>query len=320
MSILITGGCGLIGSMLARMMVQQGEEVWIFDKLPGSPRLSGIEERVKIIQGDLGSLPHVLHAVKESRPRTIFQLGAMLSLPANADPQAAFSSNILGIYHVLESARVLAVPQVIFTSTMATFGLDIKGTAIDDYTLQRPITMYGSTKVFAELLGRFYRTKYDIDFRCVRYPSIMGPGAKVPHVSIYNCWAVENAFHGRPYEIFVEPEIRCPVLYFKDAARALIRLAEAPIENIQMICYLLGGIKPMSSAKELVAEIQKHFPQAQLSFKPDSLSMAFHTSLQGIRWEDSVAEREWGWRAEHSLETAIADFYEEMKSHPERYR
>lgn len=320
MSILITGGCGLIGSMLARQLVERGEEVRIFDKLSDSPRLSGIEEQVKIIQGDLGNLPHVFHAVKESSPKTIFHLGAMLSLPANADPQAAFSSNILGIYHVLESARLLAVPQVIFTSTMATYGLDIKGTAIDDFTLQRPMTMYGSTKVFGELLGRFYRTRYGIDFRCVRYPSIMGPGAKVPHVSIYNCWAVEKAFYGEPYDIFVEPEIRCPILYFKDAARAVIRLADAPLESIRMVCYLLGGIKPMGSAGELVTEIKKHFPRAQLGFKPDSLAMAFHNSLQGICWEDAVAEREWGWRAEYSLGRAVADFYDEMRTHPERYQ
>jgi threonine 3-dehydrogenase len=320
MSVLVTGGCGLIGSVLARMLVEREEEVWIFDKLSGSPRLSGIEDRVKMLQGDLGNLPQVLQAVKESTPQVIFHLGAMLSFPANADPQAAFSSNVAGTYHVLEAARLFGVPKVIFTSTMATYGLHIQGAAINDFTLQRPITMYGSTKVFAELLGRFYQTRYGIDFRAVRYPSIVGPGARIAHVSIYNSWAVEKAFYGEPYDIFVEPEIRCPVLYFKDAARALILLEAAPVESIEMVCYLLGGIKPMTSARELVTEIRKHFPQARFEYKPDPLAMAFHSGVQGLVYDDTIAEREWGWKPEYSLETAVADFYAELRMHPERYR
>jgi len=320
MSVLVTGGCGLIGSMLARILMEKGEEVWVFDKLSGSPRLSGIEGQVKILQGDLGNLPQVLQAVKESAPRAIFHLGSMLSFPANADPQAAFSTNVAGTYHVLEAARLFRVPKVIFTSTMATYGLHIQEPVINDFTLQRPITMYGSTKVFAELLGRFYRTKYGIDFRAVRYPSIVGPGANVAHVSIYNAWAVEKAFYGQPYDIFVEPDIRCPVLYFKDAARALILLDAAPAESIQMACYLLGGIKPMISAQELVAEIKKHFPQAKFDYKPDPLAMAFHGSMQGVVYDDTVAAREWGWRPQYSLESMVADFYAELRTHPERYR
>jgi len=320
MSILVTGGCGLVGSMLARMLVEKGEEVWVFDRLAGSPRLSGIEDQVKILQGDLGNFSQVLQAVKESFPTIIYHLGAMLSVPANADPQSAFSTNVVGTYHVLEAARLFDVPKVIFTSTMATYGLDIQRPVIDDRTLQRPITMYGSSKVFAELLGRFYRTKYGIDFRCVRYPSIAGPGAKIPHVSIYNAWAVERAFYGEPYDIIVEPQIHCPVLYFKDAARSLILLAGAPAESIQMICYTLAGIKPTTSAEELVSGIRKHFPQAQFDYKPDPLAMAFHGSVQGVTYDDSMAEKEWRWKLEYSLDRMITDFYDELRAHPERYQ
>ena len=320
MSILVTGGCGLIGSMLTRMLVERGEEVWVFDKLPGSPRLSGIEDRVKIVQGDLGNFAHVLQAVKESFPKVIYHLGAMLSIPANADPQTAFSTNVAGTYHVLEAARLFEVPKVIFTSTMATYGLDIKGPSLDDFTLQRPITMYGSNKVFGELLGRFYRTRYGIDFRCVRYPSIVGPGAGIRHVSIYNAWAVEKAFYGEPYDIFVEPQIRCPILYFKDAARSVLLLATAPPESIRMVCYLLAGTKPMPSAEELVSEIRKHFPQARFDYKPDPLAMQFHGSMQGVAYDDNTAEKEWGWMPEYSLERMITDFYDELRNHPERYR
>jgi nucleoside-diphosphate-sugar epimerase len=320
MAVLVTGGCGLIGSMLVRMLAEKGEKVYVMDIQPRAERFSGIAGSLTVFPGDVGNFSKVLEAVKESSPRVIFHLGAMLSLPSNADPQASFATNVAGTYHVLEAARLFQVPKVIFTSTVATYGLDIQSPVITDATIQRPITMYGSTKVFAELLGRFYRTKYGIDFRAVRYPSVIGPGAKTAHISIYNAWAVEKAFYHEPYQIFVEPQVRCPVIYFKDAARALLLLEAAPAEAIRTVCYLLAGIRPMISAEELVGEIKKHFPQAPLTFKPDPLAMQFHGKSQGVIYEDANARKEWGWETEYSLPKMIADFYAELKAHPERYR
>lgn len=320
MAVLITGGYGLIGSTLARMLVEKGEKVWVFDKFTPPQRFQGVADSIKTIPGDLANLSKVMEAVKESAPQVIFHLGGMLSLPSNADPQSAYATNVAGTYHVLEAARLFQVPKVIFTSTIATYGLDIQKDVIDDFTLQRPLTMYGATKVFGELLGRFYRTKYQIDFRAVRFPAIIGPGAKTAHISIYNAWAVEKAFYNEPYEIFVEPQIRCPILYFKDAARALTLLNSAPPEAIQMICYLIAGIKPLTSAAELEAAIRKHFPKARLTYKPDPLAMAFHGKNQGLKFEDAVAEKEWGWKPEYSLDGMIEDFYAELRKNPERYQ
>ena len=320
MAVLITGGYGLIGSTLARMLVEKGEKVWVFDKFTPPQRFQGIAAPIQTIQGDLANFPKVLEAVKESAPQAIFHLGGMLSLPSNADPQSAYATNVAGTYQVLEAARLFQVPKVIFTSTIATYGLDIQKDVIDDFTLQRPTTMYGATKVFGELLGRFYRTKYNLDFRAVRFPAIIGPGAKTAHISIYNAWAVEKAFFNEPYEIFVEPQIRCPILYFKDAARSLILLNSAPPEAIQMICYLIAGIKPMTSASELEAAIRKHFPKAALAYKPDPLAMAFHGKNQALKFEDAAAQKEWGWKPEYSLEKMIEDFYAELRKNPERYQ
>jgi len=320
MAVLITGGYGLIGSTLARMLVEKGEKVWVFDKFTPPQRFQGVADSIKTIPGDLANLSKVMEAVKESAPQVIFHLGGMLSLPANADPQSAYATNVAGTYHVLEAARLFQVPKVIFTSTIATYGLDIQKEVIDDFTLQRPLTMYGATKVFGELLGRFYRSKYHIDFRAVRFPAIIGPGAKTAHISIYNAWAVEKAFSNEPYEIFVEPQIRCPILYFKDAARALTLLNSASPEAIQMICYLIAGIKPLTSAAELEAAIRKHFPKARLTYKPDPLAMAFHGKNQGLKFEDAVAEKEWGWKPEYSLDGMIEDFYAELRKNQERYQ
>jgi threonine 3-dehydrogenase len=302
------------------MLVAEGEKVWIFDRQMSEGRLSGLQDCVRTFQGELGNYSHVLEAVKASMPSAIFHLGAMLSIPADKDPPAAFSSNVEGVFHVLEASRLLGTPKVIFASTTATYGMDIKGAVIDDSSLQRPTTMYGTTKVFGELLGRFYRTRYDVDFRALRFPSVVGPGAKVEHLSIYNSWAIEKAIRGEPYSIFVEPYIRCPVLYFRDAARSLRMLEATPRDSIQAVCYTLAGINPMPSAGELAAAIREYFPKSTLDFAPDEFAMRYHCKLQGVVFDDSSARRELGWKPEYTLQRMIVDFAEECTADPERYR
>ncbi|HYW83797.1 MAG TPA: hypothetical protein VFB30_11105, partial [Spirochaetia bacterium] len=159
-----------------------------------------------------------------------------------------------------------------------------------------------------------------IDFRAVRFPSVIGPGATVPHVSVYNSWAIEKAVRGEPYDIFVEPNIRCAVLYFKDAARSLLVLDAAPKEAVKAVCYTLAGVEPAPSAEELAAAIRDQFPEAALNFKPEAFPMEFHMNLQGLAFDEGSARRELGWKPEYSLSRMIADFAEEYRAHPERYR
>ncbi len=178
MSVLVTGGTGFIGAEVVRILVARGEEVTAFDINPSTKLLQDLEGKVRVIRGDLGNFSHVLSAVKECGPAAIYHLGGMLSVPSDADPQASFRANAMGTFHVLEAARLFEVGKVLFSSTIATYGLDIREGRIDDYTLQRPQLFYGCTKVFSELMGLFYRRKYGLDFRGVRYPSIVGPGSK----------------------------------------------------------------------------------------------------------------------------------------------
>ena len=251
-----------------------------------APALQPFERRWRHFQGNLGNLGEVLTAVAEARPETIYHLGGMLSMPSEQNPQASFQTNIVGTYNVLEAARLFGVRQVVYSSTNGTFGLDLQGLdVIDDATLQRPFTIYGVGKLFGELIGRYYTRRYGVDFRSIRLPAVVGPGAKTRNVSIYNAWSIEKSFFGEPYEIFVEPEIACPVIYFKDVARAFLSLAAAPKEKIKTMNYLVVGVTPMPRARDLVAVIRARLPKAQLTYKPEKLAMDFHKMSQGVRWE-----------------------------------
>jgi threonine 3-dehydrogenase len=317
---LVTGGLGFIGSALTKELLKMSDEIATFDIKSTSPVLEPYEKRWKHFQGSLGNMGEVLSAIKECKPNTIFHLGGMLSIPSEQNPQASFLTNIVGTYNVLEGARIFDVKQVIYASTNGTFGLDLEGlNVINDRTLQRPFTIYGCGKLFGELLGRYYNRKYSIDFRSVRLPAIVGPGAKTKHVSVYNSWAIEKSFLGEPYEIFVAQETACPIIYFKDAAQAFLQLSRVPADRIKTINYIILGVEPTPTAGKLKETILHYLPQAKLTFNPDPLAMAFQKMHQGIRWDQTPAIEEWNWRANYNLEALVEDFINELKEHKTWY-
>jgi len=319
MAVLITGGTGFTGAEVARILLKKAEKrPIIFDINPSAKRLDDIEDQVEIIQGDLGNFSHVLDVVQKANPSVIYHLGGMLSVPSDADPAAALRANALGTFHVLEAAKLFNVSQVLFSSTIGTYGLDIQEEVINDYTLQRPQLFYGATKVFCEHMGLFYKRKYSLDFRSIRYPSIVGPGVKTPGVVQFTSWVIEACAKGNPFTITLKPETKVPVIYFKDAAQAIVRLGQAPLESIKTVNYLVAGVSPIASAGELAEIVRAKVPGADIRFEPDLELQAIVDRLL-LPLDDSNARKEWGWHCEYNQERIVDDFLEELKLNSQRY-
>ncbi len=60
-----------------------------------------------------------------------------------------------------------------------------------------------------------------------------------------------------------------PIIYYKDAARAIVKLGKAPVKNIKTVNYLIDGFKPVPTAMELSQAVKAKIPDALINFKPD---------------------------------------------------
>ena len=316
MSILITGGTGWVGTGLAHRLVERGEDVILFDIAPQIERVADIKNNVKLVQGDQKVWPDVLNVVKENRVEGVLHLGTIHS--SLLRPWAVYEGNVAGIMNVLEAARLFEVKTVVFTSSMMTYGLGIPTEAVTDETLQRPASVYGVTKLYGELIGRFYRKTFDLDFRCIRYPNIFGPSVKISKKLQYITWMIQSAALGRPAECPVSEDTKLPVLYYEDAMRATQMLYDAPKEQIETVCYNVVGVFPSLTAREVELTIKKFIPEAQFTYKPDPWVMDYYRSLNNF--DDSRAREEWGWRPLYAdFEKIVADFIKEVRSKPEYY-
>ena len=290
MSTLITGGTGFIGAEIARMLVESDDDVHVAHRSGNLGRLEGIADQVELHQFDLSVPGSATSLLAEVAPERLFHFGAILTAPGEDDPQALLQANAAGFIELIEAARLAGTEKMIFASSIGTYGRDTGGGVINDLTLQRPRSVYGVTKVFGENLGAYYRQKYGLDFRGLRYPSIVGPGVTTWSVAQYTSWMIEKPALGEPFDVWVPPEAVVAILHYHDAARAAIELADAPADAIDSINYLVDGVQPTPTAGELAEVVRSRIPDAEINFSAPADAMA-----GSIRIDDSAARREGGW-------------------------
>jgi threonine 3-dehydrogenase len=208
-----------------------------------------------------------------------------------------------GTCHVLEAARTFGVEQVFFTSTIAAFGPGLPN-PVGDHVSMRPTTMYGVTKVAGELLGEYYRAKWGLDFRGVRFPGLL---SAAPPGGGTSDWAIHMFVDGiqkGAYECFVKPASRIPFMYMPDALRAMLELSDAPRERLTQSIYNIAAISP--TAEEVAQAARRRIPGVKLTFRSDPRRQAILDSWPQAL-DDSAARRDWGWRHEYDLDRLSDD-------------
>lgn len=129
---------------------------------------------------------------------------------------------------------------------------------------------------------------------------------------------IEECAKGKPFSVWVRPGTKAFIVYFKDAARAAVSLADAPRDAIQMVNYVSNGVQPTPSADELAQAVRATIAGAQITFEPDEkLQAVLDKALLPI--DDTCAQTEWDWQAEYGLCDMVKDFVRELTEHPERY-
>jgi threonine 3-dehydrogenase len=314
---MITGGTGFIGWNIAKKYTQKGREVVLFDVVPPKKyqNLKELGPNAKFVRGDITSWPEVLEAIKHNNVEEIYHTGALVSITCEENPQAGYMVNVNGTFNILEASTLLNVKKVTFISSIATYSLGQTET-ITNKSAQRPYSMYGVSKVCGELLGEYYNRKFGLDFRAVRFPSIIGPGRGGGGLSSYTSLMIQDPALGKPYDVYTTEDTVCSMLYHKDAIRCLIELHEAPANKIKSRVYCIAGDLP--TAREIAEAVRRKIPNAKINFKPDpEKTQILKSWAQKI--DESEATKEWGWKREYTLQQTINDFIEEVRMNPELY-
>ncbi|MGB9630147.1 MAG: NAD-dependent epimerase/dehydratase family protein [Thermodesulfobacteriota bacterium] len=312
---LITGGAGFIGSHLTKRLVDEGEEVVLFDIFLESRLIQPIRNRVRIFKGDLSSWNDIFEVVQKYHIKGIYHLGALLAVEAEENPVKAYRVNVNGTFYILEVARFFKLERVVYISSIASYGTGIPERVNED-VIQMPTSMYGVTKVISERLGEYYHRRFGVDFRALRFPAVIGAGRGGGGATAYSTLIVSEPALGRPYQVPVHEEAQIPLLYIKDAIQSLYSLYKADNEKLKRRVYNIAGFSP--TAKQLADAVKKQLPKANLEFKPDPKLVSIIQDWPKY-FDETRANQEWGWKTQYNLDEAITDFIQEIQSNPYLY-
>jgi len=245
MKVVITGGAGFIGRMLAARILARGkltgpsgtpapiDELVLFDAVLPPSLPAPLAGHVKAVAGDVADRA-LIEGLIDRDDISVFHLASVVSAGAEQDFDLAMRVNLDGGRNVLEACRKRkSTPRLVFTSSIAVFGAPGMGPRVDDLTKETPQTTYGITKAIGELLVNDYTRKGFLDGRSARLPTvIVRPGKPNKAASSFVSGVIREPLNGEPCHLPVGLDTIMPVLGYRSIVENLIRLHEAAGEAI----------------------------------------------------------------------------------------
>ncbi len=225
MKILVTGGCGFIGSHVVDAYIQEGHDVVVIDNLSSGKR-ENLNDRARLYETDIcgGEIGEIV--AKES-PDIVNHHAAQISVPLSVEiPLFDAEVNIRGTINLLEAASKGTVKRFIFSSTGGAIYGEAEVVPTPEGYIPEPASPYAISKLSAEKYIRYYERQFGLQSTVLRYSNVYGP-RQIPHgeagvVAIFT----EKILAGEIPTVYHFPEEPLGMIrdycYVKDIARASI--------------------------------------------------------------------------------------------------
>jgi nucleoside-diphosphate-sugar epimerase len=307
-SILIIGSSGQIGTELVLKLreIYGNENVIASDIRKGNYEVmeSGPFELL-----DVTNKEDIIEVVKKYKIKEVYLMAAMLSAIAEKNPQKAWELNMNSLFNILDLGKDKMVEKIFWPSSIAVFGPDTPRQKTPQHTIIKPTTVYGICKFAGENWCAYYKNKYGVDVRSVRYPGIISykatPGGGTTDYAIE---IFHEAIERKKYTSFLSENTKLPMMYMDDAIEATIKLMQSEKSSN----YISYNIAAMSfSPKELAETIKKFIPEFKINYKPDSRQEIANSWPESI--DDSLAKNDWGWKAKINLDNLVKSMLQGLR-------
>ena len=305
--VLVTGANGQVGSDLVLSLRRRlrNDRVVTLDLNDSVAESFGPHENA-----DVTDRERLEELAEEYGFDTVFHLASLLSAKGEKQPDLAWRVNMDGLKNILDLAARYSW-KVFWPSSIAVFGPTTPKERTPQATVLEPTTMYGITKCAGELLCQYYHNRFDVDVRGVRYPGLISysapPGGGTTDYAID---MLRSAVNGLPYQCFLQPDTRLPMMYMPDAVQAALAIMGAAADNITVrTSYNIEAIS--FSAAELEQEIRRHIPAFSCSYNPDFRQKIAETWPSTI--DDSKAQQDWNWNPTHDLSGMVQEMLTRLR-------
>ncbi len=241
-NLLVTGGCGFIGSNLVPFLINKGFNVRILDNMSRGKAENITAPNVDIIEGDIRNVSDVENATEDID--CVIHLAAYGSvIESIEEPFENFDINVGGTLNLLQGSIKAGIKKFVFAST----GGALIGNAkppVDEKSLPKPISPYGAGKLCCEAYCNAFAHSYGIQTVILRFANVYGPYSahKLGAVTTF----IKAVMEGKPINIYGDGTASRDFLYVNDLC---IGIHSALMNNLEpgIVLHLASGIETLIS-------------------------------------------------------------------------
>lgn len=314
MNVLVTGGCGFIGSNLVKYLRRE-RPAWTvvnLDKLTYAGNLENLsalegDPQHVFIRGDIGNRELVEHLMSVHAIDAVMHLAAESHVDRSIlGPEVFITTNVLGTQQLLEASRARGVKRFLMVSTDEVYGsLGPTGAFTESSPLQ-PSSPYSASKTSSDLVALAYHHTFNLDVVVTRCSNNYGryqfPEKLIPLM-------VVNALHDKPLPVYGDGGNVRDWLHVEDHCHALLLALE---KGRAGEVYNIGGgaeRRNIDIVKAILGLVGK--PESLIQYVKDRPG---HDRRYAI--DPSKIRAELGWSPAHTFEQGLAETVRWFVDHP----
>ncbi|MFB6188246.1 MAG: NAD-dependent epimerase/dehydratase family protein [Halapricum sp.] len=294
MKVLVTGGCGYIGSALLPLLQDEPgvEEITVLDSLSsGSPRNlleAELGDDLSFRRGDVREYGDVESAMRECD--TVIHLAAITGAASTHDRrEETFAVNRDGTTNVLTAAEKLGVENVVFASSCNNYGRTTSRD-IDEDTEMDPLNPYAETKVASERDLEERAGESGFDATALRMSTNYGYSPGIRFNLVVNLF-VFRALTNRPLTVYGDGTNWRPFIHVRDSARAFKQAACEPEAWPQQV-YNVGDNESNYRISEIAEIVSDEVGDVDITYLEDEHpGPSYHVNFDRVT--ETGFETEW---------------------------
>jgi len=318
MKLVVAGGAGYIGSVVAALLLEAGHEVIVLDNL-SEGRREAVPEGARFVEGDIFDFGKLFSAA--DKIDAVLHFAAFIAAGESVQqPEKYWHNNTVGSLELLAAIRKLGIKKLVFSSTAAVYG-EPEQTPITEDAPKNPTNPYGMTKLAVDMAISSECAAHGLAAASLRYFNVAGAYGRYgerhnPETHIIPV-ALAAAAAGREFTIFGDdyptPDGTCvrDYIHVHDLARAHL-LALDKLAASQHGIYNLGNGKGFSN-REVIKAVEsvtgKTLAVKTGPRRPGDPAVLVASSVK--------AEHDLGWQPKKpALKTMVADawqFYQDLQ-------
>ena len=253
MSILVTGIAGFIGSHVARVLLERGEEIIGIDNFSDYYDVNLKKNRLKVLENfdnftfhnvDISNIVSVENIYKKYTFNKVCHLAAQAGVRYSLEaPMEYINTNIVGHTNILECCRNYNVKNIVYASSSSVYGGNTKVPFSVKDRVDNPVSLYAATKRADELISYTYHHLYDLNTIGLRFFTVYGPWGR-PDMATWIF--TKKIINKEPIDVYNNGNMERDFTYIDDIVAGTISVLDSiNKEGLKLSkVYNIGNNKP----------------------------------------------------------------------------